>query len=101
MIRMYDLSEMNIADILERDFVRPGGEEVERIVADILDDVRKNGDSALFSYTEKLDGVKLTFLEVSEEEIRQAVSKIDPVFFGDAGPCKGKHRAFPQAADSL
>lgn len=94
MIRMYDLSEMNIADILERDFVRPGGEEVERIVADILDDVRKNGDSALFSYTEKLDGVKLTFLEVSEEEIRQAVSKIDPVFLETLALAKGNIEHF-------
>ncbi len=41
-------------------------------VRQILGDVRSRGDSALFDYTRKLDGVELTRLEVTREEIAQS-----------------------------
>lgn len=41
-------------------------------VRTILDDVRNNGDSAIFSYEEKFDHVHLSDLRVCEEEIRAA-----------------------------
>jgi histidinol dehydrogenase len=42
----------------------------------IMDDVAKNGDSAIITYTEKLDGVRLNSLRVTKEEIMQAYNKV-------------------------
>lgn len=54
--------------------------EPMRSVADsvsaILADVREEGDRALLRYTEKLDGVSLSSLEVSEEEIEEAMHAV-------------------------
>lgn len=51
----------------------------EDAVQSILDDVRANGDQALFAYTEKFDGAKLSkdTVEVTEEEIQEAYEEID------------------------
>ena len=48
--------------------------EEEKIVADILGDVRKNGDAALFEYERRFDRCELTAdtLYVSDEEIEEA-----------------------------
>ena len=43
-----------------------GDDEREKTVRQIIDDVRDRGDAALFEYTEKFDGVKLTSLEVDQ-----------------------------------
>jgi histidinol dehydrogenase len=42
----------------------------------IMDDISKYGDSAVKRYTEQFDGVKLNLLKVTDEEIRQAYSKV-------------------------
>ncbi|MDD3195916.1 MAG: histidinol dehydrogenase [Paludibacter sp.] len=47
-------------------------------VQSVLDNVRVNGDKAVLSYTEQFDGVSLSALEVSKDEITEALSKIDP-----------------------
>lgn len=52
--------------------VDAGTEEQRQTVKAIIEDVRKNGDTALFSYTEKFDRATLTSMLVSEEEIREA-----------------------------
>lgn len=52
--------------------VDAGTEEQRQTVKAIIEDVRKNGDTALFSYTEKFDRATLTSMQVSEEEIREA-----------------------------
>ena len=53
---------------------------VTDIVADIIANVRKNGDKALYEYCEKFDKVQLTALQVTKEEINEAVASIDPDF---------------------
>ena len=53
---------------------------VEAIVAEIIANVRKNGDKALFEYCEKFDKAKLDNLQVSAEEIQEAVAAVDPKF---------------------
>lgn len=53
---------------------------VEQIVADIIANVRKNGDKALYEYCEKFDKAKLTSLLVTQEEIDEAVSLVEPRF---------------------
>ena len=45
-------------------------------VADILDDVRKNGDDAVRRYEAKFDGVSLASLAVTEEELDSAVNEV-------------------------
>jgi len=50
---------------------------VDRPVKDIINEVFQNGDSALFSYTEKFDHVKLINFLVTEEEISQAYKNVN------------------------
>ena len=52
-------------------------EEVNQRVKEVLDNIKKNGNKALFEYTEKFDGVKLDALKVSQEEIEEAYNSID------------------------
>ncbi len=54
--------------------------DVAGIVADIIANVRAQGDKALFAYTEKFDGAKLHDLRVSEAEIAAARSAVEPEF---------------------
>ena len=53
---------------------------VEQIVADILADVRENGDRAVLAYCEKFDKAKLSSLAVTKEEIDEAVAAVEPEF---------------------
>lgn len=45
-------------------------------VADIIDNVRKRGDEALFTYTSQFDGARLKGLRVTSREIEEAVRSI-------------------------
>ncbi len=54
--------------------------DVSRIVFPIMEKVRQDGDEALLYYTEKFDGVRLSSVEVTEEEIQEAVEKTEPEF---------------------
>ncbi|MCI8800216.1 MAG: histidinol dehydrogenase [Lachnospiraceae bacterium] len=53
--------------------------EYEKTVNEILETVRKNGDQALFAYTEKFDGFVLNAdnILVTEEEIQKACDSLD------------------------
>jgi histidinol dehydrogenase len=65
--------------LMSRQSVRLSSDNVEqeKVVRQIVDDVRARGDAALFDYTEKFDGVRLTRLEVGKREIDRAFRKID------------------------
>ena len=52
-------------------------EKDRKTVQAILNDVRKNGDSAVKKYERKFNGRKTSQLRVSEKEIKEARSKID------------------------
>ncbi|MBE6572396.1 MAG: histidinol dehydrogenase [Ruminococcaceae bacterium] len=54
--------------------------DVADIVSDIIADVRKNGDSALYKYCEKFDGAKLNSLFVSKDEIEEALTLVEDKF---------------------
>ena len=54
--------------------------KVTEIVSEIIEDVRKNGDQAVFAYTEKFDGKLPPYLEVPREEINDALTEADPAF---------------------
>jgi len=51
-------------------------EKDKKTVQSILNDVRKNGDSAVKKYERKFNGRKTSQLRVSEKEIKEAKSKI-------------------------
>ncbi|MBN2109597.1 MAG: histidinol dehydrogenase [Methanosarcinaceae archaeon] len=59
--------------------INRGGElaDVSETVAAIIRDVKENGDEALRSYTKKFDRADITAIEVSQEEIDEAVDSID------------------------
>ena len=54
-----------------------GTDDPEQAVRQIVNDVRNRGDAALFDYTLKIDGIKLTSLEVSKEQIASAYQEVD------------------------
>lgn len=53
---------------------------IDHIVLEIIQNVRKKGDQSLYEYTEKFDHVKLTSLMVTEEEISEAKKQVDSEF---------------------
>lgn len=53
---------------------------VEAIVSDIIADVRENGDKALFAYCEKFDKAKLSALQVTQQEMDEALAQVEPAF---------------------
>lgn len=57
---------------------RPGitQTELEELVKNVLETVKKKGDQALFDYAEQFDKVKLNSLEVSSNEIENAKEEI-------------------------
>ena len=52
--------------------------DVTRAVEEIIDNVRKRGDSALYEYAERFDGSRLDSLFVSREELDEAGNRISP-----------------------
>lgn len=74
MIKIYSDAKIAIDEVLSRSTAAP---DVYKTVSDIIDDVRKRGDKALFEYTEKFDGAKLSSLKVSDEEIKNAYNFVD------------------------
>ena len=77
MIAIYNYGQVDNNDIFARMAPKYN---VEQTVADIIDDVRKNGDDALRRYTEKFDGVLLDSLEVSPAEFDEAMAQTEPEF---------------------
>ena len=68
--------------------------DVAGIVADILYDVRKNGDKAVLAYCAKFDKAELTSLEVSKEEIEEALTLVEPGFLEILKEAAANIRAF-------
>ena len=78
MIRIYEFDKLSPEEILNRDI--QAEKDVSAAVDAVLAEVRAKGDAALFAYTEKFDGVVLTDLQVSEDEIEAAWASLDPDF---------------------
>ena len=68
--------------------------DVAGIVADIIDNVRARGDAALYEYCEKFDKAKLDSLQVSPEEIEEALSLVEPRFIEILKTAADNIRAF-------
>lgn len=77
MIKIMNFSEVDSDEI----FARVEDKfDVADIVTDIIDNVKTNGDKALFEYCKKFDKAELDCLEVSQEEIDKAFSEMDKDF---------------------
>lgn len=73
MIKIYNYNEVVQEEIFAR------AEEklnVADVVSEIIETVKQEGDSALYSYCEKFDRAKLTALEVTDNEIEAAFEKV-------------------------
>ena len=68
--------------------------DVAGIVTDILYDVRKNGDQAVLAYCAKFDKAELTTLEVSKQEIEEALNQVEPEFLKILEEAAANIRAF-------
>ena len=85
MIKIMKYGEVDNKEIFARSIPSVN---VEKIVQDIIANVKDNKDQALFEYTEKFDKAKLKSLEVSKEEIEEAVKNGAFLCNGDCGNCK-------------
>ncbi len=97
-IRKFDIKDKSKAfELLE---CRNSGDalDVERIVFDILADIRKNGDDALFKYTKKFDGfdVNKTNIKVTKTEIETAYSETSDEMIGIIKKCADNIEKFHQ-----
>ena len=77
MIKILNYNQVSPDEIFAR--VEPTF-NVTNIVAEIIANVRKNGDNALIEYCKKFDKADLTTLQVTQEEIDEAVASVDPDF---------------------
>lgn len=81
-MRIVSLTKETTKDILEDLLKRSPNNygNYEAAVAEILDKVRSEGDSALFAYTREFDKTEITkeTIRVTEEEIREAYDVVDP-----------------------
>ncbi len=77
MIKILKYGEVENSEIFARVVPKT---DVESIVAEIIANVRKNGDKALFEYSEKFDKAKLSSLMVLPEELSAAMDKVEPEF---------------------
>ncbi len=77
MIKIINFKDIDPSEILDR---KENVFNVADAVADIIKEVRVNGDAALFEYSKRFDKVELSSLEVSKEEIDNAFDKVEPEF---------------------
>ncbi len=77
MIKILKVSEVSPEEIFSR---CEAVSTVGAAVSEILENVKKRGDEALYEYSERFDRVRLSSLLVTEREIDEAVASVDPAF---------------------
>lgn len=75
MIRIFQYGEVSNEEIFARSEPKM---DVEGIVSDIIANVRENGDTALKEYSLKFDRATLENLQVTTEEIDEAMARLNP-----------------------
>ena len=83
-MRILTLNKENIKNVLDELIKRSPNHygEYEKTVDDIVNDVKENGDKALFTYTQKFDKFALTkeTIRVTPEEIEEAYASVSDEF---------------------
>ena len=77
MIKIMKYGEVPNSEIFARSVSKT---DVAGTVAEIIKNVRENGDKALFEYCEKFDKAQLSSFAVTKEEIDEALSLVEPEF---------------------
>lgn len=77
MIKIMKYGEVPNSEIFARSVPKT---DVAGTVAEIIKNVRDNGDKALFEYCEKFDKAQLSSLAVTKEEIDEALSLVESEF---------------------
>lgn len=77
MIKIMKYGEVPNSEIFARSVPKI---DVAGTVAEIIKNVKENGDKALFEYCEKFDKAQLSSLAVTKEEIDEALSLVEPEF---------------------
>lgn len=77
MIKIFDFDKVDRNTLFIRDAIPSNTEE---IVAQIIENVKLNGDKALFEYSEKFDKVKLDSFEVTQKEFDEAFEEVGEEF---------------------
>lgn len=75
MMNILDAGQVPLTEILAR---TEDKRDVSGTVADIIEDVRKNGDEALLRYAREFDHADLDTLEVPREQLDRALADMDP-----------------------
>jgi histidinol dehydrogenase len=91
MIKIYKYGEVSADEIFAR---QSHTANVEGTVSEIIANVIKNGDKALFEYCERFDKATLTSLEVSEAEIDEAFASVPKEFIDIIREAAENIRAF-------
>ncbi len=99
MIRIMKYGEVPNSEIFARSETISG---LEGTVAEIIRTVRERGDEALFEYAEAYDHASLSALQVTQEEIDEAMAGLDPAFLAVLEKAAENIRAFhrPQKRSS-
>ena len=93
MIKILNYNEVQSDEIFARSEATVN---VEDIVTEIISNVRKNGDKALYEYCEKFDKAVLSSLQVTEQEIDEAFALVDSEFIEIIKKAKENIVAFHQ-----
>lgn len=76
MIKIYDCDKITLDEIFKRE--SEDTTSIQNTVSEIIENVKKNGDSALRFYADKFDGGAPESLEVTKEEINAAMKEVSP-----------------------
>ena len=92
------LTEDNMKDVLNELIKRSPNHygEFEKIVSDIISDIKQRKDEAVFEYTLKFDKFALNAdnIRVTEEEIEEAVKEISPEYYAVMEEADANIKAF-------
>ena len=91
MIKIYKFGEVDKDELFIRSDNKTG---VAEIVEEIIDNVKQNGDDALFEYCKKFDKADLATLEVTEQEYYEAYKLVDFEFIEIIRKAKEKIKDF-------
>ena len=91
MIQTYAYKDIKIDEIFSREEEKT---TVADVVANIIADVRKNGDEALKRYAREFDGAAAEVLEISAEERAAALAEVDAEFIEILKEAAAHIRAF-------
>jgi len=71
--------------------------ETVKVVSEMLSDLEKNGMEAVRKYSKKFDDWNPDDFELSEKQIDEAISRLDPQIIEDTDFCQANVRQFAQA----